>query len=141
MKTLLNRSFLADTHALIWHMIDSPRLSPAAKAIFAEADRGEAIIYLSIISPIEIIYLTEKGKLPVELWRTVQRLLEGDLPSKSYQIVDITWKLASSLERVPYRSVPDLPDRLIAATALSLGVPLITRDQRLRDWKGIESLW
>ena len=136
-----SRSFVADTHALIWHMTDSPRLSPLAKAHFLEADRGEAIIYLSVISAIEMIYLTEKGRLPGELWQTAQRLLDRDLSETSYQIISVTWELTRFLERVPYRDVPELPDRLIAATALSLEVPLITRDRRLRDWKGIESIW
>ena len=36
--------------------------------------------------------------------------------------------------------VPDMPDRIIAATALSLGLPLVTRDGRIRD-SGIRTIW
>lgn len=35
----------------------------------------------------------------------------------------------------------DPADRIITATALVLGVTLITRDQRLRDYPHVETLW
>ena len=35
----------------------------------------------------------------------------------------------------------DPADRIIAATALELRTPLATRDDRIRSWKGIETLW
>jgi predicted nucleic acid-binding protein len=44
------------------------------------------------------------------------------------------------LERIPRDAVPDLPDRVISATALALGLPLVTRDARIRE-AGIETIW
>ena len=48
--------------------------------------------------------------------------------------------VARSLGKVPREKVPDMPDRIIAATALSLGVPLITRDAAISA-SGIETIW
>jgi predicted nucleic acid-binding protein len=33
-----------------------------------------------------------------------------------------------------------MPDRIIGATALHLGIPLVTRDRRLQS-AGIETIW
>lgn len=52
---------IADTHALIWYLLNDPRLSPAAKAVFTTAAAQGQPIGIPTISIIEIIYLTEKG--------------------------------------------------------------------------------
>ena len=36
--------------------------------------------------------------------------------------------------------IPEMPDRIIAATALYMDVPLITRDRRIRS-SDVETLW
>lgn len=48
--------------------------------------------------------------------------------------------VTDALERIPRSIVPDLPDRIVAATALHLGVPLITRDRRVQS-AGIATIW
>jgi len=35
----------------------------------------------------------------------------------------------------------DPADRVIVATALLLGLPILTKDQPIRDFKGIRSIW
>jgi PIN domain nuclease of toxin-antitoxin system len=35
----------------------------------------------------------------------------------------------------------DPADRVIIATALALGMPLITRDRRLQDYPHLETIW
>jgi predicted nucleic acid-binding protein len=48
--------------------------------------------------------------------------------------------VAKAVYRVPRNAVPDMPDRIIAATALYLGLPLVTKDGRLRK-AGISTIW
>jgi predicted nucleic acid-binding protein len=43
-------------------------------------------------------------------------------------------------KRIPRNVVADMPDRIIAATALHLGLPLITRDRHLQS-AGIQTIW
>ncbi len=52
---------VTDTHALIWYLEDSPRLSPAANQVFDECERGEIVIYIPTICLVEIVYLQERG--------------------------------------------------------------------------------
>ncbi len=141
MKTLTDTErFVADTHALIWNLSEDTRLSKEAQRRFLRAEAGEAIIYLATISIIEILYLLEKGKIPAQIWELLRLTLRPN-PYGSYQVVDLTADLSFLLAKVPREAVPELPDRIIAATALSLQIPLITKDERLQQWEGIMTIW
>ncbi|HLA78333.1 MAG TPA: hypothetical protein VJU18_12195 [Vicinamibacteria bacterium] len=48
--------------------------------------------------------------------------------------------IARCVALIPRESVPDMPDRIIAATALQVGVPLVTRDGRIRA-SGLDVVW
>jgi PIN domain nuclease of toxin-antitoxin system len=78
---------------------------------------------------VEIVYLCEKGRIPVAFWALLgEELRLGD---GGFQIADLTWPVVEALGHVPRSLAPDMPDRIIAATALSLDVPLMTQDHRL----------
>ncbi len=57
--------------------------------------------------------------------------------------------IASSIDRtifdalasIPRLIVPDMPDRIIAATALALGLPLVTRDTEIRRLTNVTAVW
>ena len=85
---------------------------------------------MSVISLVEIIYLTEKKRLPVELYnRIAQALQQGN-----HGLVEAPFSMAmaETMRTITLDRVPDMPDRMIAATALHLGLPLVTRDARIR---------
>jgi predicted nucleic acid-binding protein len=48
--------------------------------------------------------------------------------------------VADALQNIPRDVVPDMPDGIIAATALQFGLPLITRDRRIQS-AGIQTIW
>ena len=48
--------------------------------------------------------------------------------------------VAEMMRLVPRGDVPDLPDRIIAATALKYGVPVISRDAKIRVAK-LQTIW
>ena len=49
-------------------------------------------------------------------------------------------RIALALSRVDRDAVPDLPDRIIAATALHLGMSLIIRDRRT-GLSDVDAVW
>jgi predicted nucleic acid-binding protein len=49
--------------------------------------------------------------------------------------------VAQVLGQVPKEEVPDMPDRIIAATALSLNLPLVTRDQKIQATSSVQTIW
>lgn len=79
---------------------------------------------------VEMIYLIEREKLPEDVFGRLYSLLTE--VGGSYALAESNPDASSALRRVPRSSVPDMPDRIITATALQLGLPLITRDEAIR---------
>jgi predicted nucleic acid-binding protein len=48
--------------------------------------------------------------------------------------------MLQSLRQVGRSQIPDLPDRIIAATGLYLNVPVISRDRRIQS-STIDTIW
>ncbi len=127
-----------DTHAAIWYLHRSRELSSAALQSIRRAVEGGEPLYVSVISLVETIYLVERGRLPLEALRRLEAGLKDAVSGLLLQPVDE--EVAQAVPRVPRDVVPEMPDRIIAATALRLGLPLITRDQRIAS-AGIKTIW
>ena len=95
-------------------------------------------VYVSAISVVELVCLIDKGKIPAVVAERVGRVCAIRLPvfgSPSW-----TSMLPKAPRKIPREAVPDLPDRVIAATALPLGIPLVTRDGKIQA-SGIQTVW
>jgi PIN domain nuclease of toxin-antitoxin system len=131
-------AIILDTHAVVWAFLDLKRLSAVARTTLEAANRRHDTVYVSAISIVEITYLIEKNRLPAE---TKSRLLvEADNPDSNLRIVPLDRDIAERIEQISRDAVPDMPDRIIAATAVHLGVPLITRDAKLRAAE-LKTVW
>jgi PIN domain nuclease of toxin-antitoxin system len=97
-----------------------------------------AKIGFSAISLAEVMYLSEKGRIPSETISTLLEKLRGEQAVLKGIPLDST--IAEELRRLPREEIPDMPDRLIAATVLHFGVPLISRDRKIRA-SNIETIW
>lgn len=131
-------SIVADTHAVIWYLAASPKLSPIALASLEATAQAGDVIYIASISLVEVIYLAEKGRLPeIALQRLSNALTD---PATSFAVVPLDLAIAQRVQQIPRDLLPDMPDRIIAATALHLNLPLVTRDQRIQAI-GIKTIW
>ena len=87
---------------------------------------------------VELTYLTEKGRLPgAARDRLIQAL---DDPTSPCLLAPLSRMVADALESIRRIEVPDLPDRIVAATAVALGAPLISRDRKIRASQ-VQTLW
>jgi PIN domain nuclease of toxin-antitoxin system len=127
-----------DTHALIWYIYDDNRLSSFARQTIKEIENDGDTIAFSSISLAEIVYLSEKGRIDPQ---TLNRLLT-EVDKENALLIEIPFerKIAETMQDVERADVPDLPDRIIAATALYLGVSVISRDRKIRLSK-IDTIW
>jgi predicted nucleic acid-binding protein len=104
-----------------------------------QADTGQHRIFVSSITLVEVIYLVEKGRLKAPFLRELLSLVETI--GGSYSIAALNVGTAQSLQTISRDIVPDMPDRIIAATAHQLGLPLITRDEKIGKINSITVVW
>lgn len=127
--------FLLDTHSLIWAVIDPAYLSrPARKAIHDKANT----IFVSAASAWEIATKVRLGKLPeaVELERT---FVETVVDVAQYTLLPMDAEISLRAGRL-VGAHKDPFDRMIAAQALALDIPVISIDTKL-DAFGVRRLW
>jgi PIN domain nuclease of toxin-antitoxin system len=122
---------VADTHAAIWHLFDDPMLSLAARKFIDDAAEARQKIALSPISLAEVLYLIEKRRLPMAAYTNLRNALRN--PNHVLEEAPFTMEVVEAMQRVARSEVPDMPDRIVAATAVYLGVPVISRDRRIRS--------
>jgi PIN domain nuclease of toxin-antitoxin system len=131
-------ALVADTHTAIWHFNRDPRLSPTARKALNDTLAAGDPILLASISLVEMTYLVEKGRIPSEFRiRMVELLNDSERP---LLLVPLDAAVAAAVERIERKAIPDLPDRVIAATALARNVPLVTRDEMIRA-SGVPTIW
>ncbi len=120
---------VADTQSILWFVFDQPRLSPAADAALTAAQAGRILI--STITLVEVSYLSDKKSFPYAgaYPRLLQYLADPNFP---LDLIDVTLDVALALHTVPRNEVPDMPDRIIAATAVARGLPLVSSDGDIR---------
>lgn len=131
-------SAVLDTHTVVWYLENSPRLSAVARSSIESAIESGRGVYVSVISLVETIYLSERGRLTLTALQRLESALRQ--PTSGVLVAPIDTEIATALHKIPRDLVPDMPDRIIAATALHLGVPLITRDRRLLS-AGLQTIW
>ena len=88
---------------------------------------------------VETVYLAERARFPSAL--VTQMLDLVDPPTAGYAVALLDVGVVRSLEAIDRAVVPDMPDRVIAATASRLGVPLLTRDRRIQQTLGPRAIW
>jgi PIN domain nuclease of toxin-antitoxin system len=123
--------FVTDTHALLWHMTDDPRLPLKVKRIF-----DQDYIFIPCIVFFELLYLAEKKGIVPDF----DSFLAMVFSSKNYNVEPLCLPIIEKSRRIPREKVADPWDRLIAATSMHLSLPLISRDESLKE-VGLEVIW
>jgi len=126
--------YLADTVTIIRHFSKLGRIGRKVRSILEGVEEGEHHLFLSTISLVEILYLSEKKRIMVNLEESLDMIQE----SANYSVVDLTTPIVRLAEKIKY---PEIFDRLIISTAQYLNVPLITSDKAIRKSGVVETIW
>src|SRR5262245_37871494 len=118
--------YVTDTHSLIWHLSQPRKLSAEIRQVFQKADQGQAQILAPSIVLIEMIFIGDRQRIPASL---VNRLFKIDeAADAAYQIIPLSKAVAVTARDFGPAVIPELADRIIAATARYLDLPLLTSD-------------
>lgn len=127
-----------DTHTLIWWATGDPSLSKKAKtAIAHELAGGE--IAVSTISAWEIAMLVERERLVLSM--DVSSWLATVSAIEAVRFVPVDVEIATKSVDLPGEFHKDPADRMIVATARKFAVPLITKDEKIRAYPHVKTIW
>lgn len=128
---------LLDTHAWIWWLTGSGRLSVREhEALSAMASRGSLAI--SAISLWEAHMLHARGRIVLQV-PFAQWLVEASAPD-IVTMVSLDVDVVLALDDLPAGFHGDPADRIIVSTALCRRLPLATWDKALRRMRSVE-IW
>jgi PIN domain nuclease of toxin-antitoxin system len=127
------RTVLLDTHVVQWWSAEPERLSREASDVVSAADA----LAVAAITWFELAWLGRHGRIVVDIpIRSWLDQLAGQL-----RTLGITAAIADTAVGLPSDFPGDPADRLIYATAIEYGFPLVTKDARLRQRPGSITVW
>jgi PIN domain nuclease of toxin-antitoxin system len=131
------KAFVTDTHPLLLHVARGRALSRRAAACFAACERREALIYVPAAVLWETSLLARSGR--VRLGRSLRAFVDDLFSNPAYQPLDLTPEQVSYADEA--RPNDDPFDALICAAAVTLGLPLVTRDRAIQEWGHVRTVW
>lgn len=130
-------SILVDTHIILWDNLDAGRLTGKARKAIDKAESNFQL-FICEISLWEIAVLMRKNRLVIDM--PYLEFIDNILHAKKYTLQGINPQIAYMASVMELGS-KDPADRLIAATSITLGVPLVTADQYLQHTNLFKSIW
>lgn len=126
--------YLLDTVTLIRHFAGTGKIGAAAQRILDHAEQEGDELFISVVTLMEIMYLSEKSRIAIDLNDTLAKIEDNAL----YTIVDLN---ADVLRVAASVSFYELHDRLILATAKWLDIPVLSSDHKFPDVAGVQTIW
>lgn len=128
-----------DTNIVIWYFSGPQIRSASAQSAINAAQRNGSFIFVPSIAIVELVYLIEKKRFNADVLVKLREALDDD--TTAFELVDLSRGVADELENIDRSLVADMPDRIVAATALHLGLPLVTSDGNLQKLSNVQTIW
>jgi PIN domain nuclease of toxin-antitoxin system len=128
---------LLDTHVMVWLALNPSKLSAKAKAAIRAEREVAGGLAVSDISLLELTTLVSKGRVDLDMpLESFFRDIEA-----RFIVLPINGRACLRTLDLPANYPKDPADRIIGATALSEGIPLVTADGEIRSSRAFRTLW
>lgn len=133
------RSYVTDTHSIVWHLLGSRKLSQKVRRVFQATDDGRAQVLVPTIVLVESVYIAERQRMPADLVDWFFDLREHQ--TENYRLVSLDRRVVQSVRDFGAAAVSEMADRIIAATARALDLPLLTVDAAILESGLVDAIW
>ena len=127
-----------DTHVWGWWLSDPNVLPAKARTVVREAAANRAV-YVSSISTWEVALLAARDRLTFTMDARDWIARSEALPFLHFVPVDNSIAIRSVRLPPPFHKDP--ADRIIVATAMSMGVPIVSSDARILKYPHVKGIW
>lgn len=128
---------LLDTHVVLWLTTDSGKLSSKARWAIEDARRNGEGLAISCITLLELATLLGRGRIQIDI--SLESFLE--VVETRFAVLPISSRACARTVSLPARYPKDPADRIIGATALVEGLPLVTADREIRRSRAFQTIW
>lgn len=127
-----------DTHIWLWWVSNPENLSSRAAKAIKQAISVNAV-YISSISAWEVAMLVEKNRLKLSV--DVRDWIRKTEALSFVQFIPVDNTIALRSTSLPGKLHQDPADRIIIATAMVMGAKLITKDEKIRNYRYVKTIW
>jgi PIN domain nuclease of toxin-antitoxin system len=128
---------LLDTHVVVWLALEPSRISKKARAAIENSRQQADGLAVSDITLLEIATIENKGRIKLNV--SLEAFL-AEVEAR-FIVMPMTGRICAGALALPVTYPKDPADRVIGATALVEGIPLITADDGIRRSKVVDTIW
>lgn len=128
---------LLDTNIVLWLAFEPQRISRDAETAIADSRRNNQPMAICGITLLELTTMSNKGRF--RYFTKIEDFLSEI--EAAFHVLPITSRACAHVLTLPASYPNDPADRIIGATAIAEGIPLVTADRDIRRSRAVRTIW
>ncbi len=130
--------YLLDTHTWIWWHMNPSNLSQKVIQLISDIENYDELL-LSSISPWEFSKLLEKKRIGISC--NPEDWLKKALNMPKFRLVELSPSISYHSTILPQPFHKDPGDQILVATAREENATILTKDEKIREYNHVKSIW